>query len=175
MAAMSMAMVCLMWPWLVWRGYVRLGHGWPRVGGFHTRFSLSFDFSHDTVQHRLSGPHLSRPSIIRTRKRQEIHYHACTEDVANDLFGYGHRLRDELRACFGQSSLIGLLFWTLLAMIVILLGIVYRIGIINRVRNVGTSRHFNYLDTSLICYDSDQSMDKGVLIIKVALAGEQLG
>ena len=60
-------------------------------------------------------------------------------------------------------------------MIVILLGIVYRIGIINRVRNVGTSRHFNYLDTSLICYDSDQSMDKGVPIIEVALAGEQLG
>ena len=40
-----------------------------------------------TVQPRLSRPHLSGPSIIRTSWRPEntVHYHACAEGVASVL------------------------------------------------------------------------------------------
>ena len=41
--------------------------------------------------------------------------------------------------------------------------------IINQVRNVGTSVTCIYLNISLIRYNSDQPMDKGVWIIEVAL------
>ena len=43
------------------------------------------------------------PRLSGLAGNKKIHYHAHTEGVANDLFGCGHRLRDELRACSGQS------------------------------------------------------------------------
>ena len=37
-----------------------------------------------TVQPRLSRPRLSKTLIIRTSWTPEIHYHVCTEGMAND-------------------------------------------------------------------------------------------
>ena len=37
-----------------------------------------------TVQPRLSKPRLSKTLIIRTSWTPEIHYHVCTEGMAND-------------------------------------------------------------------------------------------
>ena len=60
------------------------------------------------------------PQLSRLAGDQKVHYHACAEDVANDSYGCGYRLSDELwtlQACLGQNWLTKVLFWALLAMI----------------------------------------------------------
>ena len=108
------------------------------------------------------------PRLSRLAGDQQIHYYACTEGVANDICGCGDKMSSELDSA---PDLPGLKLTDKCTFLdtaghdhtMLLVGIFYRLGIINQVRNVGTS----VIQTvSLIQYGSYQLLDKGVRIIE---------
>ena len=121
------------------------------------------------MQPRLSGPCLSRTSIIRTSQRptntlprmyRRRDRWSFVGVVADWAMSYGL-----YRLVLAKNWLIKVLFSTLLAMIIL-----YRYRLLARYHKPGEKyRHFSYPDISLIRYGSNQPVDKGVRIIEVAL------
>ena len=69
---------------------------------------LLFVYVYIAVQCNLDYPDFvyPDPQLSRLAGDQKVHYHACAEDVANDSYGCGYRLSDELwtlQACLGQN------------------------------------------------------------------------
>ena len=92
-----------------------------------------------TMQPRVSGSQLSGLA-----GDQQIHYYACAEVVTDGLMWMWWQVeRNATIVLFGKNWLTSILFWALLAMII--------------------------WTISLIWYGSDQSVDKGVQIMDVAL------
>ena len=126
-----------------------------------------FSWNGSNIQCNLNYPDLiyPEPRLSGLAGDQKIHYHACAEGMANDpvtgwTMSYG--LCRIALAKIDWPELFSEHRWPWSCCI----GIVYRLGIINQVRNVGTS----VIQTiSLTRYGSDQLVDKGVQIIKDAL------
>ena len=121
-----------------------------------------------TVQPHLSGPHLSRTSIIQTSWRP-ANTLLCIHRRCGQWWMWLHVEQWARQYCW--------LAWAKTDWSVnfsehccheqaIIIGIIYRIGIINQMGNVGLP----VIQTiSLIWYGSNQPMDKGVRVIEVAL------
>ena len=121
------------------------------------------------IQPRLSGLCLSGSRLSGLAGDQKIHYHAYTESMANDFYRWKTKLYElwTLQACLGQNWLTKVIvyfsehYWPWSYYI----GVYYRLGILNQVRNVGIS----IIWTISLIGHLEVSRDQGVWIIDVLL------
>lgn len=123
---------------------------------FHAAVFVSTFLLLVSVQPRLSGHRLSglawMNKIVLVCVRVQ---RASWRKLSNEM--------DSSTACLGQNWPTSVLIWMLLTIMHCL-----RLGIMNQTRKVGTSV-IQTISLSSVRYASDQPVNKGILIIKVAL------